>query len=231
MFRIKICGVTRAEDVRAAAAAGADAIGLNFYRASPRSIDLPRARALAGEIPEGVARVGVFVNASPEEIRRAHRALGLDWIQLHGDEPPGVVAQLHDLPVIRAFRCRDPRFAEVPAYLDQCRRLGRLPRAVLVDAFAPGTYGGTGATVAWDALADAAAGFGQLPLILAGGLRDTNVAAAIERVRPRAVDTASGVEASPGVKDAQLVERFVAQARKAFAALDAGDHRPDAGRA
>ncbi|MFV2066480.1 MAG: phosphoribosylanthranilate isomerase [Pirellulales bacterium] len=220
MFRIKICGVTRVEDVRQIVQAGADAIGLNFYPASPRSIDLDEASRIVCEIPAGIDRVGVFVNASEATIRRAHNRLSLDAIQLHGDEPPHTVSQLHDLPVIRAFRCRDEPFTAIRDYLDQCGQLGVLPKAVLIDAYSAQAYGGTGETVAWQRLADTRDQFGDVPLVLAGGLSPVNVGSAITLVRPQAVDTASGVEASPGTKDARLVDQFVVQARAAFARVD-----------
>ena len=220
MFRIKICGVTRVEDARHIVRAGADAIGLNFYPPSPRSIDLDQASRIVREIPAGIRRVGVFVNASETTIRRAHDRLSLDAIQLHGDEPPRAVSQLHDLSVIRAFRCRDEPFTAIRDYLDQCGQLGVLPKAILIDAYSAHAYGGTGETVAWQRLVDARDPFVDVPLVLAGGLSSVNVGAAITLVRPQAVDTASGVEASPGVKDARLVDRFVIQARAAFSHVD-----------
>jgi len=220
MFRIKICGVTRPEDVRQIVQAGGDAIGLNFYPASPRSVDLEQATRLVRQLPAGMHRVGIFVNAPVATIRRAHDRLALDWIQLHGDEPPQTVSRLHDLPVIRAFRCRDNQFRTIRDYLDRCGGLGVLPKAILVDAYAPQAYGGTGETVAWQRLVDARGQWGDLPLVLAGGLRPENVGSAIRLVRPQAVDTASGVEASPGAKDVRRVHRFVAAARAAFAHIE-----------
>jgi len=214
-FRVKICGLTRPEDARAAAEAGADAIGLNFYSGSPRCITPEQARAVAAVLPAGVARVGVFVNTLAAEMERIARETPLDYIQLHGDEPPELLAEL-SLPVLRAFRLREDDWNPIRAYLARCHQLGRRPAGVLVDAFAPGAYGGTGKTVDWAAVAAGREALDGLPLILAGGLTPENVAAAITAARPDGVDTASGVESSPGVKDAYQVRAFVSAATAAW---------------
>jgi phosphoribosylanthranilate isomerase len=210
-FRVKICGITRPEDASMAAGAGADAIGLNFYPGSPRCVTLEQAQAIAAAMPAGVARVGVFVNADLAEMRRIADSVPLDYVQLHGDEPPQAIAAL-DVPVIRAFRCGSAGLMPVGLYLEACRQAGRLPAAVLIDAYAPGAFGGTGQTLDWPALAAGREHLAGLPLILAGGLTAENVAAAIAAARPDGVDTASGVESSPGVKDAARVRAFVAAA-------------------
>lgn len=214
MLRIKICGITRSADALAAVASGADALGLNFYRDSPRSIEPQAARQLVHALPAEVVKVGVFVNESAAVIRRLAAEIPLDAVQLHGDEPPALVAELAGLPVIKAFRLGDEGLAPLAAFLDEAARLGRPPRMVLLDASRPGQYGGTGHTVDW-ALA---AGYHKLggerpPLVLAGGLVPGNVAAAIRAVRPQAVDTASGVERVPGEKDIEKLREFIAQAR------------------
>lgn len=216
MFRIKICGVTRVEDARLIAAAGADAIGLNFYAGSPRCVAVATARAIAAALPPEVAKVGVFVNAAVETIRATVEQVGLDIVQLHGDEPPELIAELAPLPVVRAWRAQADRWDALREYLDACRRSGALPAALLVDAHQSGAYGGTGSQVDWAELAARGALFAGLPLILAGGLRPDNVAAAIRAVQPWGIDTASGVEASPGAKDPALVQEFVTNARQAM---------------
>lgn len=222
MFRIKICGITTPADARLAVEAGADAIGLNFCEASPRHIDEAAATAICAAIPAGALKVGVFVNASPDDVRRSYDKLGLDLVQLHGDEPPEQLQGLADLPLVRAFRCGPSGLGAVSAYLESCRVLGSPPRMVLIDAFQPGDYGGTGQLAPWDL----AARFHDLrfpyPLVLAGGLNADNVIQAIAQVRPAAVDVASGVESSPGVKDVQKVRAFVARASRAFDALRRG---------
>ncbi|HWB09067.1 MAG TPA: phosphoribosylanthranilate isomerase [Pirellulales bacterium] len=216
LFRIKICGVTRIDDALAVADAGADAIGFNFYAGSRRCIDLGRAEAIVASLPAGIAKVGVFVNAAAEEIRRAAETLRLDFVQLHGDEPADFCADLGGLDFIRAFRLGSDGWRPLVDYLDRCRELRAAPVAVLADACQPGTYGGTGQAADWSlarSYHDLSVG---LPLILAGGLNASNVAAAVNAVRPFGVDTASGVEASPGEKDPQQVAAFVEAARRSL---------------
>jgi phosphoribosylanthranilate isomerase len=219
MFTIKICGVTTVDDALAVAAAGADAIGLNFYAGSPRFLPLERAQHVAANIPAKVLRVGLFVDAPAEVICGSYDALGLDLIQLHGDEPPEFLAELGDRPVMRAFRVGSDGLQPVVDYLARCRELGASPAMVLVDAFVAGERGGTGKTADWDALVAERHLLGDVKLVLAGGLTPDNVADAIRRVRPDAVDTASGVESKPGVKDHDAVRRFVAAASAAFREL------------
>src|SRR3954462_7076592 len=132
MFRVKICGITSPEDARLAAEAGADAIGINFYEASPRACSRAAATAIAEALPPGVCKVGVFVNASLEAIRSMAEVVGLDLVQLHGDEPPEFLAQLKPLPIMRAVRITDD-LAPVEAYLVECHRLRAIPRMLLVD--------------------------------------------------------------------------------------------------
>jgi len=223
MFTIKICGVTTVDDARAVAAAGADAIGLNFYAGSPRFLPLEQAQHVAANIPAKVLRVGLFVNAPAEAICGAYDALGLDLIQLHGDEPPEFLAELGDRPVMRAFRVGAPGLQAVAEYLARCRELGTAPAMVLVDAFLADQRGGTGKTADWDALVAERQLLGDTKLVLAGGLTADNVAEAIRRVRPDAVDTASGVESRPGLKDLDAVRRFVAAASQAFQELNSNN--------
>jgi phosphoribosylanthranilate isomerase len=219
MFRIKICGITNVEDAMAVAEAGADAIGLNFYRASPRYVSRDTARQIAAALPAGIVKVGLFVNAAIAEVCEVYDDLRLDLVQLHGDEPPEYVAQLGKRPIMRAFRLGGEGLGPVLAYLDQCRQLAAMPTLVLLDAFTPTTYGGTGQTCDWSLAAqyaDRAKKTDMPPLVLAGGLTPLNVAVAIRQVRPAAVDVAGGVESSPGRKDRTAVSRFVQAAKGAW---------------
>ena len=226
MFRVKICGITTIDDARHAASAGADAIGLNFYTRSPRYVDVERAREIADVVGTDVARVGVFVNATVEQIYDIVDRVGLNWIQLHGDEPPEYLGQFAERRMIRALRIgrseagRENPLEQAVEYLRDCKVGGRLPDAVLVDAQAEDQYGGTGETIDWDALTGQREWLFDRPLVLAGGLTADNVSAAIRRIRPQAVDTASGVESAPGRKDPLLVERFVRAARSALTIID-----------
>ena len=213
MFRIKICGITRPEDALLAAEAGADAIGLNFYTGSPRHVTEATAKLIIQVLPVGVAKVGVFVNMPPGEVAATADRLHLDWIQLHGDEPPEALTELAPRHVIRALPCSAARMRAVNKYLERCRTLGTVPAALLADAAISGAYGGTGRTAAWTELAPPHDWLLGIPLILAGGLTAANVASAIEAVRPHGVDTASGVESSPGVKDGQQIREFVSAAK------------------
>ncbi|HUT12619.1 MAG TPA: phosphoribosylanthranilate isomerase [Thermoguttaceae bacterium] len=216
MFRVKICGITSRDDARAVVKAGADAVGLNFYPKSPRYVTLEKARRIADVLPQELIKVGLFVNAAAEEVCRTFDRLDLDLIQLHGDEPPAFLAELGDRPVIRAFRVGPDGLRPACEYLRRCRELGCLPRLLLVDAYVKGAYGGTGSVADWDALQKIPPGETFPPMVLAGGLTPHNVAEAIRTVRPAAVDTASGVESSPGKKDPAAVEAFVQAARAAF---------------
>jgi phosphoribosylanthranilate isomerase len=236
MFQIKICGITTVDDALLAAEAGADAIGLNFYAKSPRCVTAERAQEIVAAVrssyaADKVAMYAVCVNAAPDEIRQfldpAGRGIIPGWgIQLHGDEPPAAIREVRHLvntPVVRAFRCRDSNLADVASYLAECRNLDAMPAAILLDAFAPGSYGGTGHVVDWPAVGSRGEQLFGLPLVLAGGLTPENVAAAIATARPDAVDVASGVESSPGKKDPDKVRAFLAAAKGAFAKLQHGN--------
>ena len=227
MFTIKICGITRTDDAIVAAEAGADAIGVNFYAKSPRCVSIETAKLIAASINNLVAGrpllVGVFVNATAAEIARTVSAVPLDAIQLHGDEPPQFVTELPPgVPVIRAARIGSAGLTEAAAYRDACSAVGRPLAAVLLDAsvkVAPGeevVYGGSGHRLDWPRVAAERGVLASTPLILAGGLTPVNVAEAITVSRCDGVDTASGVESSPGVKDHRMVRAFVKAARKAL---------------
>ena len=217
MFQIKICGITNVEDARAVGATEADAVGLNFYPQSPRCVSLEQARPIVDALPEGKVKVGVFVNAPRQDVCDTFDQLGLDLIQLHGDESPIYVSKLDGRPVIRAFRLsEEERLYPVFDFLEACRKLGCLPRMVLVDALVPGVYGGTGVTADWTMLREYPTEDTYPPLVLSGGLTPQNVVEAIDIVGPDAVDAASGVEQSEGRKDAAAVKAFVRGARYAF---------------
>jgi phosphoribosylanthranilate isomerase len=215
VFKIKICGIRRDEDLPHVAAAGADAVGLNFYQKSKRYLAADDAARVAAAVPSGIARVGVFVNAPVDAILTAAENFQLDYIQLHGDEPPETIAAL-EWPVIRAFQFGVAGWSPIKHYLSECNERGVLPAAVMIDALAPaGQFGGTGTTADWQSLVDWRSHI-DLPLVLAGGLRPDNVAEAIALVRPTAVDTASGVESPDGFKDPALIRAFVTTARTAL---------------
>jgi phosphoribosylanthranilate isomerase len=209
--RIKICGITREEDLRAALAAGADAVGLVFYPPSSRYVVTERAQQLARSVPPFVTRVGLFVNDSPEEVRRVLREVPLDLLQFHGDEDAAYCAQFGH-PWIKAIRMRPGvNLLESAAEFSGAQ-------ALLVDAFVEG-YGGAGQAFDWSLIPARL----PLPLILSGGLHPANVGSAVRAVRPWAVDVSSGVEATggpKGIKDARRIEEFVAGVRDADAGLD-----------
>jgi len=190
---IKICGITRADDAVAAAAAGANAIGLIFWPDSPRFIDPYRARRIVATLPAFVTPVGVFVNQPLEYVTAVASLVRLGAVQLHGDESVAYAARV-PVPVIKAIRLPDAE-------------LNRWPRRVtiLLDAHDPQRRGGTGSTIDWAAAADVAA---RRAVLLAGGLTSGNVGEAIARVRPFGIDVSSGVERAPGVKDHERIKSF-----------------------
>jgi phosphoribosylanthranilate isomerase len=220
MFRIKICGITNVDDARVASEAGADAIGLNFYMQSKRFVDVMAARQIAESLPPNVTKVGVFVNSDAALIAAMVAEVGLDCVQLHGDEPADLPARLAlQLPVVRAFRCGGAGLAPLVDHLAACRSAGRVPDALLLDADASGQFGGTGRIADWNRIASERHLVEHAKILLGGGLNPANVAEAIRVVRPHGVDVASGVEREPGRKDATLVQEFVANAHVALAAV------------
>jgi phosphoribosylanthranilate isomerase len=217
VFQLKICGVCHAADITAIAAAGADAVGLNFYPQSKRFLTEREAEEIAGALPSGLARVGVFVNASSAVMLATAQRYNLDFLQLHGDEPPEQLTELRAWPVIKAFRFGPDGWRSIQSYLMACKQHGALPVAVLADApAASGEFGGTGRTADWTALSEWRSHIDQ-PLILAGGLNPNNIVRAIELVRPSAVDTAGGVEQSARRKSEGATRQFVSRAREALA--------------
>jgi len=202
--RIKICGITRVEDALAAAAAGADAIGLIFYAGSSRHVTAERAAGIVGRLPPFVTAVGLFVDPAEDEVREVLERAALDLLQFHGAETPEFCARFRR-PHIKAL-------AAAPGVdLLQSAAMYRDARGVLVDAYVPGAHGGTGVTADWDAIP----GTLPLPLVLAGGLTPDNVGQAVRTVKPWAVDVSSGVELARGVKDHDKITAFVRGVRNA----------------
>jgi phosphoribosylanthranilate isomerase len=210
--RVKICGITRAQDLHAACDAGADALGFVFYEKSPRYLTIDAAAALVREVPPFVQAVGLFVDAERAFIEAVLRAVPLDLLQFHGDETPADCARV-GRPYIKAVRVnRDTDLLKCAADFDAARGL-------LLDAFVPGVPGGTGERFDWSLIPPDL----PKPVILSGGLTPDNVAEAVERVRPWAVDVSSGVEsamlvngaavAAKGIKDAHKIAQFIAKAK------------------
>lgn len=198
MTRIKICGITREQDLHAVAHSGADAIGLVFYEKSPRHVDLQQATKLVGHVPPFVTVVGLFVNPSAEYVCEVLAKVPLDVLQFHGEEPPEFCQQFGK-PYLKAIRVKPG------VDLIQCASRYASAQGLLLDAFVEGTQGGTGEAFDWGLIPRNM----DLPVILSGGLHAGNVASAIERVRPYAVDVSSGVEASKGIKDAAKIVAFI----------------------
>lgn len=196
--RIKICGITRIDDAIHAARCGADALGFVFYERSPRHVEPARVREIVEALPPFVTTVGLFVNREVGQVRQIADFCGLDVIQLHGDESPAICRQLAPYRVIKALRLRDEKILD---------RLDSYPaRAILLDAYVPDQFGGTGHRCDWQLAARVAR---EYPVILAGGLDSDCVAEAVARVRPYGVDVSSGVEQAPGVKDPHKVAAFI----------------------
>lgn len=202
MVRVKICGITNRIDAEAAVAAGADLLGFNFYRRSPRYIDPASVAAIVGDLPRSVRTVGVFVNAARTEVEKIAAESAVGMLQFHGDESPEMCSGW-SYPVIKALRIRDAQsLATAASYPVDF---------LLADAFVEGEYGGTGQRVALELLT----GVEPQRLILAGGLNPENVAAVLREIQPYAVDVASGVESTPGMKDHARLRRFISNVHAA----------------
>ena len=198
VVRSKICGITRIEDALIAAEAGADAIGLVFYAKSPRAVSIQQARDIVAALPAFVTTVGLFVNASREELNDVLAGVALDLLQFHGYETPAE-CESYQRAYIKALRVKPgDDIAQLAAPYAKAR-------GILLDTYVPGVPGGTGAAFDWSLVPS---GLLQ-PLILAGGLSAANVQAAIEQVRPYAVDVSGGVEAGKGIKDAAKIRAFM----------------------
>lgn len=203
MVFVKVCGITSPEDARAAAGSGADAIGLLFAE-SPRRVSVERAREISAALPSGVARVGVFVDATVEEVLRVDREVGLDFAQLHGDETPETVAEIRagGVRVVKALRVRDAgSLSEMDGYAADL---------YLLDSWSGKARGGTGERFDWR-LAEALRGCDNI--LISGGITPENVGEALEFFEPYGVDASSSLESAPGEKDNERVRRFVSAAR------------------
>lgn len=202
VVRSKICGITRVEDALAAAAAGADAIGLVFYAKSPRAVSVLQAQQIIAALPPFVTTVGLFVDIARAELQQILADVPLDLLQFHGDES---LAQCegYGRPYIKALRVRPGD--------DLVALMGQYPSAsgILLDTYVEGVPGGTGLAFDWSLVPQHL----PKPVILAGGLTPENVAAAIAAVKPYAVDVSGGVEASKGIKDADKVHAFIREVR------------------
>jgi phosphoribosylanthranilate isomerase len=203
MTRIKICGITRKEDLLAAVQCGVNALGFVFYNKSPRNVSLQQALQLSKAIPPFVTSVGLFVNPAEAEVVDAMRLIHFDILQFHGEEEPEFCAQF-GRPYLKAIRVNsDVNLVQYAARYKDAQGL-------LLDAFVEGAHGGTGASFDWTLIPQNL----PLPIILSGGLHAGNVAEAITQVRPYAVDVSSGVEASKGIKDAAKIAAFINEVKK-----------------
>jgi len=201
MVRVKICGITNMEDAQYAAAQGADALGFVFYKGSPRYIDPVKAGEIIESLPPFIKTVGVFVDAHEAEVRDAVFKSGVSLLQFHGSETPAFCGSF-GMDYIKAFRVKDR---------ESLSSLGEYgASAYLLDTYSEMGFGGTGEVFNWD---DAVYAKRMGRIILAGGLTPDNVAEAVARVNPYAVDVASGVEAEKGKKDFGAVSRFIANAK------------------
>jgi phosphoribosylanthranilate isomerase len=198
--KVKICGITNWVDARRAVAEGAELLGFNFYVGSPRYVEPAKAKKIVSRLPKEISVVGVFVNESEQTMLEIARAVGLDTLQLHGDETPATVARLkRSFPVIKAIRVKQSLAAgQLQTY--------KAATALLLDGFESQRRGGTGKTFDWE-IARRAKKYGRV--FLAGGLTPENVGEAIRAARPYAVDVCSGVEARPGKKDPARVKRLM----------------------
>jgi phosphoribosylanthranilate isomerase len=203
--KVKVCGITNPDDALEAVEEGVDALGFNFYPSSPRHIDPGEARGIISRLPPFVVTVGLFVNvADPRDVDRTARAAGVQVLQLHGDETPDYCLRLSGWTLIKALRVGPGPIREEP---DQYP-----VSALLLDAHDESLFGGTGKVFDWSLATRVR---GSRPIILAGGLNPENVARAIRTVHPYAVDVCSGVERSPGRKDAARLRAFMSEVRNA----------------
>ena len=209
--RVKICGITRVEDGAVAGARGADAIGLNFYPPSPRSVDLETAAAIRRALPPFVTAVGLFVNADRETVEESVERVGLDMLQFHGEESPEDCGEF-GMPYLKAVRVVEA--VDLRAHGQRYAAAA----ALILDTPDEKLWGGSGRTFDWDLVPTDLA----LPVILAGGLTADNVAEAVRRLRPYAVDVSGGVEASPGIKDPVKIGRFIDEVNRVAIAERAG---------
>lgn len=206
MTQVKICGITNLEDALISAGFGADAIGFNFYSKSPRYVEPNGVRVIVEQLPANILTIGVFVDANIDLIREVVQTARLGAVQLHGNETPELAKVLQETlerPVIKAFRVSNDFKAEKVLQFDV--------DAILLDAYSPKMYGGTGETFDWEIARQVRRIFPKM--YLAGGLSPDNVRQAITEVSPFAVDVSSSLESSPGKKDPELLKRFIAEAK------------------
>ncbi|WP_455233800.1 phosphoribosylanthranilate isomerase [Thiogranum longum] len=209
--RVKICGITRPVDGKAAAEAGADAIGLVFYANSPRCVDLEQARAICRELPPFVSVVALFVNASREQVAQVLDAVPVDLLQFHGEET-AQQCEGFQRPYIKAIAMKQG--LDLRATMDK----HRLARGFLLDTYHPHVPGGGGVAFDWSQVPS---GIGK-PLVLAGGLTPDNVCQAVVEVRPYAVDVSSGVEVQKGIKSEDKIQAFIRGAQRGDASQAGG---------
>ena len=216
---VKICGIRDAATAESVAKLMPDAIGLNFYSQTPRAVPVEAAAEIVRQLPQEIEPVGLFVNHAVEEIRDICDQCNIRTVQLHGDEPPQLLADLQadnaELKIIRAYRMGTEGLDPLAEYIADCDRLNVKIFACLIDARVEGMYGGSGQTVPWDRVVAEYHQDDWPRLILAGGLTPENVSQAVQTVSPWGVDVAGGVESTPAGKDLKRVERFITTAREA----------------
>jgi phosphoribosylanthranilate isomerase len=196
MTQVKICGITHLDDALCAAENGAAALGFIFYQPSPRYIEPQKARVIIDKLPRDLVKIGVFVNETTEEVKRIFDYCGLDMLQLHGDESPDYCRQFPAHRLIKALALKDEEDLKKASAFDVS--------AILVDSRHAGLYGGTGKTSNWEL-----AGRISKPLILSGGLNESNIIDALQKINPDALDINSGVEERPGKKDCAKIVRIM----------------------
>ncbi len=203
MVKVKICGLTNLQDAFHACYSGADALGFILYPKSKRFIKAKEVRKITSQLPPFVAKVGVFVNEDPRDVLEILSYAHLDFAQLHGDETPEECEYVGANRVIKVFRLKSSDEVEkIRPYIGKVR-------AILLDTYDSKVYGGTGKPFNWEIALKVKSEFPEVPLILSGGLNPENVKRAVETVNPYGVDVSSGVEAEPGLKDREKVEKFV----------------------
>jgi phosphoribosylanthranilate isomerase len=200
MVKVKICGITNLADAVNAGKAGCEALGFVFFKKSPRYIAPEKANQIIKELPPGLIKIGIFVNAKRDYIKKVARLCNLDMLQFHGNESPEFCAGFGNYKVIKSFRVRSKiDFSRIKKYKTF---------AYLFDTLSPKKIGGTGRTFDWSLLIKHA-GCADKPIFLAGGLDENNVSGAIKTVKPEWVDTSSGVEKEPGIKNHGKMKRFI----------------------
>lgn len=194
-MKVKVCGITNIEDAKLCTAAGADALGFVFYEKSKRFVDYRKAKTITASLPFFVMKVGVFVNEDPDTVNTAAREIGLNAVQLHGDENPNYLRRIR-FPVIKSFRVGDSFDYSVIEKYDNC--------GILLDAFSPDGYGGTGISLDWNSIP----GNLRSRIILSGGISADNIDVVINEIKPAAIDLSSSLESAPGRKDYDKVKTF-----------------------